>query len=286
MQTVQAQKIPEEIIKRLIDQAFEEDVGSGDVTTNAVIDENARGKASWQAKDDGIIAGLDIAQQVFKRLDPDFHWIPKRVDGEKVSAGNLITSMHGRVRAILTAERIALNITQRMSGIATKTRRFVEAISGLDTQILDTRKTVPGLRMIDKYAVKAGGGRNHRMGLHDLAMIKDNHIIAAGNIRTAVRAVRSKHPSLKIEVEAATFQQVEEALSSDADIIMLDNMSIRQMREAVTLIGGRAKTEASGNISLRNVRKVAETGVDYISVGALTHSVEAFDISQNLQPLK
>lgn len=286
MSTALTDMIPEEAINFLIDQAFKEDIGSGDVTTDAIIDEHAQAEATWTAKDKGVIAGINVAGQVFERLDPDLQWMPEAEDGEYIATGTEIVAMRGRGRAILTAERIALNITQRMSGIASKTRQFVEAIKGLDTQILDTRKTVPGLRLLDKYAVKAGGGQNHRIGLYDLAMIKDNHITAAGNISQAVRKVRSRHPDMKIEVETTTLRQVKEALSVHADIIMLDNMSPGLMRKAVEMIGDQAKTEASGNITLQSVRKVAETGVDYISVGALTHSVEAFDISQNLQQLK
>lgn len=286
MSTTLTDIISEEVVISLIDCAFKEDIGSGDVTTNAIIDEHAQAEATWTAKDKGVIAGMNVARQVFERLDPDLQWMPGVEDGEYISTGTEIVAIRGRVRAILTAERIALNIIQRMSGIATKTRQFAEAIKGLDTYILDTRKTVPGLRLLDKYAVKAGGGQNHRMGLYDLAMIKDNHIVAAGSINQAVRKVRNQHPELKIEVETTNYQQVEEALSAQADIIMLDNMNPRLMRKAVEMIGDRAKTEASGNITLQSVREVAETGVDYISVGALTHSVKAFDISQNLQQLK
>lgn len=286
MSTASTEIIPEKIISRLIDQAFAEDIGRGDVTTDAIIDEHAQAVATWTARGEGIIAGINIARQVFMKLDPDVQWMPKVEEGEKVSSGSEVITMRGRVRALLTAERIALNIVQRMSGIATKTRQFVEAVKEFDTQILDTRKTVPGLRLLDKYAVKAGGGQNHRMGLYDMAMIKDNHIIAAGSIDQAVRKVRNRHPEIKIEVETTTIRQVEEALAAHADIIMLDNMSAAAMREAVDLIEDQAKTEASGNITLERVGEVAETGVDYISVGGLTHSVEAFDISQNLQQLK
>jgi len=280
MNSVSTQIVPEKIIDRLIDRAFEEDIDSGDVTTNAIIDPVARGEAVWKAKDTGIVAGLDIAAKVFGRLDADLQWMPEVQDAEEVAAGRTILVMRGKTRAILTAERIALNIAQRMSGIATKTRRFVEAVQESNTQILDTRKTVPGLRLLDKYAVRAGGGQNHRMGLYDLALIKDNHIAAAGNIARAVQKVRDHDRALKVEVETTTLRQVEEARRAGSDIIMLDNMSIELMREAVERIGNRAKTEASGNITLQNVREVAETGVDYISVGALTHSVNAFDISQ------
>lgn len=286
MNTALTEIIPEEVINRLIDQAFEEDIGRGDVTTEAIIDEQAQAEATWTARGQGTIAGVTIARQVFIRLDPDIQWSPRVEEGEEVSPDSDILAMRGRVRALLTAERIALNMVQRMSGIATKTRQFVEAVKEFDAQILDTRKTVPGLRLLDKYAVKAGGGQNHRLGLYDMAMIKDNHIIAAGTIEQAVQKVRNRHPELKIEVETTTIRQVEEALSARADIIMLDNMSAAAMRKAVELIKEQAKTEASGNITLERVREIAETGVDYISVGALTHSVDAFDISQNLQQLK
>lgn len=286
MSTASAEIVSGEIINQLLNLAFKEDIGNGDVTTNAIIDKDAQAEAVWKAKDEGVIAGLDIARQVFERLDPDFRWMPKVEDGAYVSTGSEIIVMQGRTRAILTAERIALNIAQRMSGIATKTRQFTEAIQGLGTRILDTRKTVPGLRLLDKYAVQAGGGQNHRMGLYDMAMVKDNHIVAAGSINEAVQKVRNHYPELDVEVEATTLQQVEEALLANADIIMLDNMSPALMQHAVERVGSRTKTEASGNITIRNMREVAETGVDYISVGALTHSVKAFDISQNLQQIK
>ncbi|MCW9708577.1 carboxylating nicotinate-nucleotide diphosphorylase [Fodinibius salsisoli] len=275
----------EAMIDELINRGFEEDIRTGDATTNAIIDEQSSATAVWNTKDEGIIAGLSIAEKVFKKLDSELQWEPHVKDGETVKKGAEIVSMKGKACAILTAERLALNITQRMSGIATKTRQFVDVLEGLDTQILDTRKTAPGLRLLDKYAVKAGGGQNHRMGLYDLAMIKDNHIIAAGGIAPAVQKVRNHYPELDVEVEASTLQQVQEALASDADIIMLDNMSPAEMRKAVKTIAGRAKTEASGNVTLPNVRDIAETGVDCISVGALTHSVQAFDISQTLQEL-
>lgn len=275
----------EVMIDDLIDRGFEEDVKTGDATTNAIIDEEAIATAVWKAKEEGVVAGLPVAGKVFRKLDPELQWEPHADDGEWIQEGAEIVSIQGKARAILTAERLALNIAQRMSGIATKTHRFVNELEGLDTRILDTRKTVPGLRLLDKYAVEAGGGQNHRMGLHDLAMIKDNHIVAAGSIGRAVQEVRNHYPEMDVEVEASTIQQVKEALASDADIIMLDNMSLSEMRQAVKIIAGRTKTEASGNVSLSNVREIAETGVDYISVGALTHSVQAFDISQTLHQL-
>ncbi|MCW9714527.1 carboxylating nicotinate-nucleotide diphosphorylase [Aliifodinibius salicampi] len=273
----------DEAIANLVERAFEEDIQSGDVTTNAIIDNKRRAHAVWTAKDKGIISGLDIAETVFRKLDPDLKWNPYIEEGDEIKEGTEIIGFRGLGRALLTGERIALNIVQRMSGIATKTNRFVSAIKGLETDILDTRKTVPGLRLLDKYAVKAGGGKNHRMGLYDLAMIKDNHIVAAGSINKAVKQVREKKTNLEIEVEVKDLSEVEQALEARADIIMLDNMTPALMKEAVARIDGQARVEASGNITLNNVREVAKTGVDYISVGALTHSVQAFDISQTLQ---
>lgn len=272
-------------LQELLDRAFDEDIKSGDITTNAIVDESVGAEAVWKSKEKGIVAGLEIARRVFERLDPQVEWNDFVEDGNKVESGDNIVRIKGGCRAILTAERIALNIVQRMSGIATMTHKFVEAVNLYNAQILDTRKTVPGLRELDKYAVKAGGGTNHRMGLFDLAMIKDNHIVVAGSITEAVDKVRAHDPEIRIEVETNTIEQVREALTAGADIIMLDNMSTDLMSEAVTLIDGRAASEASGNITLGRVREVAETGVDYISVGALTHSVQAFDISQQIKKI-
>lgn len=285
MNNTQASQQLEVMIDDLITRGFEEDIRTGDATTNAIIDEQATATAVWKTKDEGVVAGLDVAEKVFKKLDPNLLWEPHVEDGEVVQEGAEIVAMQGKAQAILTAERLALNVVQRMSGIATKTRRFVNELEGLDTRILDTRKTAPGLRLLDKYAVKAGGGQNHRMGLYDLVMVKDNHIVAAGSIARAVQLARNNYPELEVEVEVSTLQQVQEALAADADIIMLDNMSLSDMRQAVKIIAGRARTEASGNVTLPNVRDIAATGVDYISVGALTHSVQAFDISQTLQQL-
>lgn len=274
-----------DVIEELVTRTLEEDIKSGDATTNAIVDESKQAHAFWISKEKGIVAGLDVGRAVFRALDPNIEWTPYYNDGDQISPGKEIVSIRGSCRAILTGERTALNFAQRMSGIATKTREYVSAVAGYETKILDTRKTVPGLRLLDKYAVSAGGGTNHRMGLFDLAMIKDNHIIAAGGISQTVKKVRERSPELKIEVETTTLEQVEEALSAGADIIMLDNMSPEQMKEAVLLIDKQAETEASGNITLENVKQVAETGVDYISVGALTHSVKAFDISQELKKI-
>lgn len=274
--------LTEDLVDELISRAFEEDIGSGDVTTNAIIDPETIAEAEWTAKDDGVVAGLEIAGSVFRRLDPGLEWKTNVSDGNKITAGSVILEMKGKARAMLTGERTALNIVQRMSGIATETERYANRLKDYKTKILDTRKTAPGLRLLDKYAVKMGGGENHRMGLYDLAMIKDNHIIAAGGIANAVERVRRAQPALKIEVEVKSLKEVKEALTAEAEIIMFDNMSVSLMSRAAKIIDGQALTEASGNITLENLSNVAATGVDFISVGALTHSVKAFDISQNI----
>lgn len=272
-------------IQDIIDRAFKEDIFDGDVTTNAIVDESQQAEAVWVAREEGIVAGLDVAKQVFEHLDRGVMWEPNVEDGILVDKGSEIVILKGKARALLTAERTALNIVQRMSGIATKTRQFVDAVEGYPTKILDTRKTIPGFRQLDKYAVKAGGGTNHRMGLYDMAMIKDNHIVAAGSITNAVQQVRNANSDIRIEVETTNLDQVKEALTAGADIIMLDNMSIEQMGKAVEIIGSKAQTEASGNVTLGTAKEIAATGVDYISVGALTHSVKAFDISQQVQKI-
>ncbi|MCC5942303.1 MAG: carboxylating nicotinate-nucleotide diphosphorylase [Balneolaceae bacterium] len=272
----------ESAMQEIITRALEEDIGPGDVTTEAVIDEEKQAKAVWIAKQDGVISGLYIAEQVFRRLDVGLMWTPLFGEGERAKSGDVLVRFSGRARALLTAERTALNIVQRMSGIATMTAAMAELIEGSGATILDTRKTAPGLREFDKLAVKAGGGSNHRLGLYDMAMIKENHIRAAGSIAEAVRKIRKQHTSIKIEVETTNLNEVDEALRAGADIIMLDNMDLETMRKAVERIGGKAKTEASGNITNSRIKQVAETGVDFISSGALTHSVQAFDISQQI----
>jgi len=269
----------------LINVALAEDIGSGDITTNAIIDNTRKASAIWIAKQEGVVAGLEVAKFVFKKLDLNIEWSPSVEEGSYVKSGELLVKIKGNCRAVLTAERTALNIAQRMSGIATKTKRLVHEMKDFPTKILDTRKTVPGMRRLDKISVRLGGGSNHRMGLFDLAMIKDNHVLAAGGIISAVQRVRFQQPSIRIEVEVTTIKQVEEALMAGADIIMLDNMSPDQMSEAVKLIGAKAKTEASGNITDSNIRLVASKGVNFISIGALTHSVQAFDISQKLKEI-
>ena len=271
-------------IDDLINRGLHEDVNTGDITTNLLIPEGKQTTAVMIAKADGIIAGLQVAEAVFRKLDKDVKFIPTVNDGDKVKKGDLICSIEGAYRALLTGERLALNLLQRMSGIATETSKYVEAVKGYSTQILDTRKTVPGLRLLDKYAVKTGGGTNHRIGLYDMVLIKDNHISVAGGISNAVKAIKPKISSeIKIEVETTNLEEVQEAIDNHADIIMLDNMDNETMVRAVKLINGRAKVEASGNMKLERVREVAATGVDYISIGALTHSVTALDISQKIK---
>ena len=270
-------------LEYIIDHAFREDIGGGDITTNNLVPENSIAKASMTAKADGVIAGLPIAEKVFKKIDPKLIWNPLVKDGDTIKKGDIIVEMQGSFRALLTGERLALNLMQRMSGIASETAKYVAEVNHTNVQILDTRKTVPGLRTLDKYAVKAGGGTNHRIGLYDLVMIKDNHIKIAGGIQTAVEQIKKSVPShIKIEVETTNIEEVKEALQAGADIIMLDNMSNEAMSEAVKIVNGRAKTEASGNMNLERLKGVAETGVDFISIGALTHSVKALDISQNI----
>ena len=257
-----------------------EDVGTGDITTLACVPETAVSKGFFIAKEPGVISGLGLLSRIFKLFDDAVCVTPLVCDGDPVEAGDIIAEISGPSRAILTGERTALNLLQHMSGIATKTAEAVREVSGTKTKILDTRKTTPGLRALDKYAVKCGGGTNHRFNLTDGVLIKDNHIKAAGGITNAVNNVRENNPNeLKIEVETENLEQVKEALTAGADIIMLDNMTPELMTEAVKLINGRALTEASGNMGKRDLKTIAETGVDFISIGALTHSIKAMDIS-------
>lgn len=267
----------------LLDLAFDEDVATGDITTNNLIAVTEYRSAFWRAKEDGVIVGLPIAEMAFRKLDANLQWQPMVQDGDQVKKGDIVVRFKATYRALLSAERIALNFAQRLSGIATETRKYVDAILHTTTQILDTRKTLPAYRLLDKYAVKLGGAKNHRIGLYDMVMIKDNHIDIAGGITQAVHEIRTKvSTDIKIEVETTNLKQVEEALQAGADIIMLDNMNNELMHQAVGIIAGRAETEASGNMSLERLPGVAATGVDYISVGALTHSVRALDISQRI----
>jgi len=262
-----------------IQRALAEDIGPGDVTTNSIVPPEAMMRGHILAKQEGVIAGLDVAQAVYHAIDPEVKFYPQVEESAWVRRGQILAIVHGRARSLLTAERTALNFLGRMSGIATLTRRFVEAVSGTKAVILDTRKTAPGLRIFDKLAVRRGGGQNHRFGLYDMILIKDNHIDFVGSITEAVTRARAGAPGLPVEVEARTLEDVREALELGIDRILLDNMSLEMMREAMRLVAGRVKLEASGNITLENVRAVAETGVDFISCGALTHSVRVFDLS-------
>jgi len=276
--------------KEIIRRALDEDIQSGDVTTQAVIPNSVFGKGKFLVKADGVIAGLNVAKNVFETVDSTIDFKILIGDGKKVKAGYIAAEVEGKASSILTAERTALNFLQRMSGIATLTNKFVEEIGHTKAKILDTRKTVPGLRSPDKEAVLLGGGNNHRIGLFDMFLIKDNHIEIAGSIMNAVNACRKfqreKNLILKIEVETKSLEEVKEALACDVDIIMLDNFKTEMMKKAVILINGKCLVEASGNISIENVKEVAETGVDFISVGALTHSVKALDISLEVELFK
>ena len=274
-------------ILTIIDRALDEDLASQDHTTR-LIPHYRIGQAALVAKEHGVLAGLSVAAAVLSRLDAAVETSPLLHDGSPLNPGDVIATVQGPVGGILSAERVALNFLQRMSGIATETAKYVKAVAGLNARIIDTRKTAPGLRYLDKYAVRAGGGHNHRLNLADGVLIKDNHIASARldelSLVDLVKRARESAPhTLKIEVEVETVEQAEEALSAGADIILLDNMSPEEMRRAVTLAKGRALTEASGGVTLENVREIAESGVDLISVGALTHSPKALDISLDLQ---
>ena len=278
MQLIEAQ------IEEIIDRALAEDLGWGDITTEALIPSDQQGMASIVAKQQGILAGIDVAKTVFRRVDPELKMAVLLEDGAKVDSGSIITKVEGKVASILKAERVALNFLQRLSGIASETNRYVEAVKGLPVQITDTRKTTPGLRLLEKYAVRVGGGENHRMNLGDGILIKDNHLSALRslglNLNEIIAKVRQNASQrLKVEVEARTVREAMEAAEAGADIVMLDNMNLEDMHQAIKLIQGRALIEASGGVTLDKVRAIAETGVDFITVGALTHSARAQDIN-------
>lgn len=274
-------------VRPYIEHALREDIGTGDVTTEAILPAGTPLVARLMAKQAGRIAGLPVAEEAFRLLDPAVR-IERHVDeGSDVTAGTVLATVRGEGRAILSAERVALNLLQRLSGIATATRDVCRAVSGFPVRIADTRKTLPGLRVLDKYAVRVGGGVNHRFGLYDCVLIKDNHIAAAGSLASAVEAVRRRVGHwVKIEVEADTLEQVDEAVRLGVDIVLLDNMTPDEVAEAVCRVGGRAITEASGGITPENVRAYAATGVDVISLGWLTHSVRALDISLDVEPIR
>lgn len=273
-----------EIIRR----ALSEDIGTGDVTTLATVPADAMAAAVMVAREPLVVCGLPLAEAVFKEVSAKIEMERQSEDGTRANRGQTLLRLRGPAGSILTAERVALNFVQRLSGIATMTARFVEAVAGTRARILDTRKTTPGLRQLEKYAVTCGGGTNHRAGLFDRVLIKDNHLAALRQeppnaIEAAVRRAREKYPKLEVEVEADTLEQVEQALLAKADVILLDNMSNEDLRAAVWLVNSRAKTEASGGVSLASVRPIAETGVDYISIGALTHSARAVDIALDFE---
>jgi len=262
-----------------IRRALDEDIFTGDVTTDSIVPVDARLSGKIVAKQSGVVAGLKVSKMVFQQLSADISLTANVSEGSFVEAGMVLAQVSGSARGLLTGERTALNLLGRMSGIATLTRQFVDAVAGTKAVILDTRKTAPGLRVVDKLAVRLGGGQNHRTGLFDMVLIKDNHIDFAGSITAAVERVRASGTRLEIEVEARTLEDLREALSLGVERVLLDNMTIETMREAVALNGGKAKLEASGNVTLQSVRAVAETGVDFISVGGLTHSAPVFDVS-------
>jgi nicotinate-nucleotide pyrophosphorylase (carboxylating) len=272
--------LEKEAVRKIIRRALEEDIRSGDVTTSAALTGSETGLATALAKEDLVVAGMDVFREVFRIRDDGLVFETGLSDGAWAPRGTILATVTGSLASILTAERVALNLFQRMCGIATLTKQFVDTVARTKATILDTRKTMPGLRILDKYSVRIGGGHNHRYGLYDGVLIKDNHIEAAGSIAEAVRRVRGQAPLMvKIEVEVKNLVEVEEALAAGADIIMLDNMSVDAMKKSVQLIGGRALVEASGNVTLSTVREIAGTGIDFISAGTLTHSARAADIS-------
>ena len=275
------------LFKKIVDSALAEDFASGDVTTEALVPADLKGKASILVKKDGVLAGIAVAKEVFSNVDPSLRFKALVKDGAKVRGGVVVATIQGKVASILKAERVALNFLQHLSGIATETARYVEAVSGTKAIITDTRKTIPGLRLLEKYAVRVGGGHNHRLNLGDGVLIKDNHLVALRSLGVGlgevVKKARQRAPrKLKVEVEVESVEEALEAVLAGADIIMLDNMKLEDMRRVVELVRGRALLEASGGITLDNVRAVAETGVDLISIGALTHSAKALDISLEL----
>ncbi len=275
--------LPQFYIDDIIKKALAEDINYLDTATAYVIPEDAITTAKFVSKAQGVLCGIEIALRVFRLLDSDCQFTVYKQDGDRIQQGDLIATMKGKASMLLQGERTALNILQHMSGIATATNEAVELVKGTSVSIADTRKTLPGLRALQKYAVTCGGGKNHRYNLSDCAMLKDNHIDAGGGITATVKALREKiGHTVKIEVETRNMDEVKEAVSAGADIIMLDNMSAEQMKEAVTFIDGRALTEASGNITAENIREKASSGIDIISMGALTHSVKAFDISMRI----
>lgn len=279
-------KVPaglEEYLERLIEAALSEDVGAGDITTSSIVDPKRRGAAVLIAKEPFVVAGLFAAEQVFKYIDRNVRFMPEAKDGDRVKKGRIIARVSGRLSVLLAGERVALNLLQRLSGIATLTAEFVKKTAGTGVTILDTRKTIPCFRPLERYAVRMGGGENHRFGLFDRVLVKDNHIMAAGSVTEAMARARANLPAgTPIEVEVTNRKELKEALKACAEIILLDNMSVERIKKAVKLVDGRAITEVSGGVNLDTAGLLARTGVDFISVGALTHSARAVDISMKV----
>jgi nicotinate-nucleotide pyrophosphorylase (carboxylating) len=277
-----ALEIPRGVV-HIIQHALEEDIGPGDITTTLLVPEKSKSRAFYIAKGDFVLAGIPFAQEVFRLLDTSVIFKSRAKEGSRVKKRDIIAEVSGKTHTILSGERVSLNILQRLSGIATLTKTYIDKIKGTKAKIIDTRKTTPGLRVMEKYAVRIGGGSNHRFGLFDGILIKDNHIKASGSIKKAVESAKKGHHLYRIEVEVETVHELKEAIKAGVDIVMLDNMSIKDMIEAVRISNGKVLLEASGGINLGNVREVAECGVDFISVGALTHSVTASDISLKIE---
>jgi len=271
------------LIDKIVEQALLEDIGTGDITSESIVPYDLKAKGIIKTSEEGVVAGLDIIYLIFKKLDSEIIFQEKIKDGTKITRGKVLAKISGSARTILKGERVALNFLQRMSGIATITSKFCQQVKDFPVRIIDTRKTTPGLRILEKYAVRMGGGYNHRFGLYDAVLIKDNHIVVAGGIKSAVNSVQKQiSHTVKIEVEVENLSQLQEALKVQVDIIMLDNMDLETMKEAVKIVKGKTLIEASGEITLEKARKIAQIGVDLISVGALTHSVKALDISMKI----
>jgi len=276
--------IPKHLLREIIRKALEEDIGSGDITTEAIVNDDMYGEAVVMMKEDGIIAGLPLIEEIFHFLDPEAIVTLKVFDGAFIKSGNTIAEVYGKEKAILEGERVALNFLQRLSGIATYTYNCVKATHGTKVKILDTRKTTPLLRVLEKYAVKVGGGENHRFGLYDMVLIKDNHIKAARGIAEAVKKVKAKvSPYYKVEVEVSNLDEVKEALLSNVDVILLDNMDIETIKKAVKIINGKCLIEVSGNMSQKDIKLIAPLGIDFISMGKLTHSAKSLDINLKIK---
>jgi len=276
-----------EVIKEIVSRALQEDLGTGDITTDSIVPAGELARGLLYSKSSGVLAGVEVARLVFQQLSPQVTFVALKNDGQPIRSGDLIAEVFGSAGVILSGERVALNFLQRLSGIASQTQRYVERVKDYKAKIVDTRKTTPGLRVLEKYAVRMGGGSNHRFGLYDAVLIKDNHIKVAGSIQAAVKRVRRQIPhTIKIEVEVEDLAQLQEALEAKVEIVLLDNMAPALLRQAVEVTGGRALLEASGGITEENVAEVAATGVDLISVGALTHSVKALDISLDIGEIK